>query len=225
VVQAIDGQGLAEMARRKHCTIRMAPQVGDFVTKGEPLFHVYGSHDDLCESGLHEFVAVGAERTFQQDPTFPVRIIVDIASKALSPAINDPSTAVLVLDQVHRLLRLLGRRYLGDGTIRDSEGVVRVVLPTPDWEDFVSLGMTEIRLFGGSNIQVVRRLRAMIENLLAVLPEIRHPALHEQLRLLNSTVERSFADPADRAAAGIGDYQGVGSARHGEDEAEPAAQG
>ena len=213
VLQAVDGPGLAEMAHRHGCTIRIAPQVGDFVTRGEPLCYLYGGGESLTDRALHGAFAVGVERTLRQDPAFAFRIIVDIASKALSPAINDPSTAVLALDQIHRLLRIVGRRYLGDGTIRDVDGVVRVILPTPDWEDFVHLGMSEIRFFGASSIQVVRRLRAMIENLLAVLPESRHPALREQLKLLDSTVERSYADPADRAYAGISDSQGVGSSR------------
>ena len=213
VLQALDGPGLAEMARRHGCTIRVAPQVGDFVTRGEPLVHLYGGGESLSDRELHQSIAVGIERTLRQDPAFAFRIIVDIASKALSPAINDPSTAVLALDQIHRLLRVVGRRYLGDGTIRDAEGVVRVILPTPNWEDFVNLGMSEIRFFGADSIQVVRRLRAMIENLLAVLPESRHPALREQLELLNHTVERSYVDPADRAYAGIGDSQGVGASR------------
>ena len=221
ILQALDGPGLAETARRHGCIIRMAPQVGDFITKGEPLFHIYGGGAGLSDPELHHAVAVGIERTLRQDPAFAFRIIVDIASKALSPAINDPSTAVLALDQIHRLLRIVGRRYLGDGTSRDTEGAVRVILPTPNWEDFVSLGMSEIRFFGGSSIQVVRRLRAMIENLLAVLPAVRHPALREQLELLNHTVERSFADPADRVHAGIGDYQGVGASRRNHSTGDP----
>ena len=213
VLQAVDGRGLMQVARRNRCTIRLAQQVGDFVTKGEPLFHIYDGAQGVDDDELYQSVAVGMERTMQQDPTLAFRIIVDIASRALSPAINDPSTAVLALDQIHRLLRSVGKRYLGDGTIRDDEGLVRVILPTPNWEDFVSLGMSEIRLFGGSSLQIVRRLRAMIENLLAVLPEKRRPALHEQLKLLDRAVERSFADPADRAYAGISDYQGVGGSR------------
>jgi uncharacterized membrane protein len=213
ILQAVDAVGLAEAARRSRCTIRVAPQVGDFVPRDEPLFYIYGSGEGLSDHELHHFVAFGAERTMQQDPAFAFRIIVDIASKALSLAINDPSTACLALDQIHRLLRIVGKRYLGDGTIRDSQGTVRVILPTPNWEDFVSLGMSEIRFFGASSIQVVRRLRAMIENLLAVLPESRHPALREQLELLDHTVERSFVDPTDRAYAGIGDAQGVGTSR------------
>ncbi|HVP11230.1 MAG TPA: DUF2254 domain-containing protein [Phycisphaerae bacterium] len=222
MLQALDGPGLAETARRHGCIIRMAPQVGDFITNGEPLFHIYGDGAGLSDRELHQAMVVGVERTLRQDPAFAFRIIVDIASKALSPAINDPSTAVLALDQIHRLLRIVGRRYLGDGTIRDAAGAVRVILPTPNWEDFVSLGMSEIRFFGASSIQVVRRLRAMIENLLSVLPEMRHPALREQLELLDHTVERSYPDPADRANAGIGDCQGVGASRRNQPTADPA---
>jgi len=213
VIEAVDGPMLASVAIRNRCTIRLAPQVGDFVTRGEPLFHIYHGGEDLDDRELHRAVALGPEHTLEQDPRFAFRIIVDIASKALSPAINDPSTAVLCLDQIQRLLRMVGKRYLGDGTIRDGEGTVRVILPTPNWEDFVNLGMSEIRFFGATSIQVVRRLRAMIETLLAVLPEKRHPALRDQIELLNRTVERSFPDPADRAYAGIGDHQGMGSSR------------
>jgi len=213
MLQAVDGPRLAEMARQNRCTIRLAPQVGDFFTRGEPLFHIYHGGLGIDDRELHRAAAVGPEQTLEQDPRFAFRIIVDIASRALSPAINDPSTAVLTLDQIQRLLRVIGKRHLGDGTIRDAEGVVRVSLPTPNWEDFVKLGMSEIRLFGAGSIQVVRRLRAMIETLLAVLPEKRHPAIREQLQLLDRTVERSFADPADRVYAGIGDHQGMGSSR------------
>ena len=213
VLQAVDGPRLAELAQRNRCTIRLAPQIGDFVTRGEPLFHIYDGGQSIDDHELYQAVAVGPEHTLEQDPRFAFRIMVDIASKALSPAINDPSTAVLALDQIQRLLRLVGKRYLGDGTIRDTEGVVRVIVPTPNWEDFVSLGMSEIRLFGANSIQVVRRLRAMIETLIAVLPERRHPALQEQSGLLDRTIERSFPDPVDRAYAGISDIQGMGSSR------------
>lgn len=214
ILQAVDGPGLMQRARRNRCTIRLVPQVGDFVTNGEPLFAICNGGESIDDRDLHHAAALGMERTMQQDPLLGLRIIVDIALKALSPAINDPSTAVLSLDQVHRLLRMLGKRYLGDGTIRDQEGVVRVIMPTPNWEDFVGIGLSEIRLAGANSMQVVRRLRAMIQDLLAVLPAQRRPALNEQLKLLDRAVERSFADPADRASAGISDYQGVGSSRN-----------
>src|SRR5262245_18430022 len=116
---------------------------------------------------------MGAERTIEQDATFAFRVIVDIAIKALSRAINDPTTAVLSIDQPHRLLRAVGRRHLHDDAIRDAAGNVRVVYHTPNWVHFVQLSCREIRLYGAENFQVARRLRAMLENLKQALPEAR----------------------------------------------------
>ena len=116
-------------------------------------------------------VALGQERTPEQDPAFAFRIMVDIASKGLSPAINDPTTAVLAIDQIHNLLHAVGSRRLAHGRVRDESGRLRVVYRTPEWQDFVHLAVTEIRQFGGGSIQVARRLRAMLENLIQSLPE------------------------------------------------------
>jgi uncharacterized membrane protein len=82
-------------------------------------------------------------------------VIVDIAIRALSKAINDPTTAVLAIDQLHRLLRDVGRRHLHDEQIMDDVG--RVILPTPNWNDFVQLAFREIRLYGAENFQIARR--------------------------------------------------------------------
>ena len=75
----------------------------------------------------------------EQDPLFGFRILVDIAIKALSAAINDPTTAVLAIDQLHRLLRSAGRRNLRADSILDPAGTLRVIFRTPDWDDFVHL--------------------------------------------------------------------------------------
>ena len=107
-------------------------------------------------------------------------MIVDIAIKVLSRAINDPTTAVLAIDQLHRLLRAVGLRHLHDDVIKDEVGKVRVVFRTPDWEDFVQLSCREIRLYGAENYQVARRLRAMRDKLLITLPEARHGAFRAE---------------------------------------------
>ena len=159
---------------------------------------------------LRKAVVIGQERTLEQDPTFAFRILVDIASKGLSPAINDPTTAVLAFDQIHHLLRNVGVRCLDDERVRDATGRTRLIYRTPDWEDFVQLAVTEIRHFGGESIQVARRLRAMLENLLQTLPEHRTPILREELSLLHRSAERFFPEPEDKALAEVGDVQGVG---------------
>ena len=149
----------------------------------------------------------------EQDPMFAFRMIVDIASKGLSPAINDPTTAVLALDQLHHLLRHVGSRRLDDEKVRDATGRIRLIYRTPDWEDFVRLAVTEIRQFGGSSIQIARRLRAMLENLIETLPEERAEALRQELKLLKKSAERFFQEPEDRDLADVSDSQGVGGTR------------
>jgi uncharacterized membrane protein len=213
VVLAFDVPGLTSLAERADCVIELAPQVGDFIAIGEPLFRIYQGGASLREAALHGSVAVGQERTMEQDPAFAFRILVDIASKGLSPAINDPTTAVLALDQIHHLLREVGRRRLDDERVRDKAGRLRLVYRTPDWEDFVHLAVTEIRQFGGTSIQIARRLRAMLENLIQLLPAERTALLRQELDLLNRSAERFFTEPEDRALADESDTQGVGGKR------------
>src|SRR5439155_20740224 len=125
------------------CTIEVVPQVGDFVASDDPVFRLYGDSSGISPKQLLRHIALERERTLEQDPAFAFRIIVDIASKALSPAINDPTTAVLALDQIHHLLRKVGLRRLDTGVVRDHAGRVRLVYRTPGWEDFVELAITE----------------------------------------------------------------------------------
>lgn len=211
VLLAFDHAGLVALAWAADCTIELVPQVGDFVATGDPLFRVSRGSPTVSAAALCHSVALGQERTVEQDPTFVFRMLVDIAAKALSPAINDPTTAVLVLDQIQHLLRTVGNRHLDEGQVHDEGGQPRFVFRTPDWDDFVQLAVTEIRLFGGDSIQVTRRLRAMLENLIQVLPEQRLSVLRHELSLLHKTAERLFLEPEDRALAAVSDLQGVGS--------------
>jgi uncharacterized membrane protein len=209
-VLAVNIELLRAEAERAKALIVFVPRVGDFVATDEPLFHIHGPADKIEEKLLCAAVAFGSERTLQQDPTFALRIIVDIALKALSPAINDPTTAVLAIDQLHRLLRLAGARNLRTDEIMDDHGTMRVLLRTPNWEDFVNLAFTEIRGCGSNNLQIVRRLRAMIENLIQTLPPHRHKALKEQLGLLEREIEARFHYPEELALAHVADSQGLG---------------
>jgi uncharacterized membrane protein len=201
---------LVATAQQAECVIELLPQVGDFVSRGDPLFRVYPADRHIDEAALHHMVAFGPERTMEQDPGFAFRIMVDIAARALSPAVNDPTTAVLALDQIHRLLRYIGLKQLDLGRASDSQGKLRLFYPTPRWEDFVMLAVSEIRLFGVSSLQIPRRLQAMLEHLIAILPEARTPALRQELALLHSAVERVYLEVEDRRRAGTGDRQGIG---------------
>jgi uncharacterized membrane protein len=212
VILACEIREIVEHARQSDCVLEMVPQVGDFIGRGDPLFRLVRGEwsQQLSPAALRRLVAIGQERSLEQDPAFAFRIMVDIAAKALSPAINDPTTAVRALDQVHSLLRLLGKRELRGEVLNDESGTPRLVFRTPDWDDFVNVACREIRACGGDSMQVVRRMRAMLQNLARTVPERRRPSVDREMRLLDLTVDASFALPEDRELARIADPQGLG---------------
>src|SRR5213078_2614591 len=99
---------------------------------------------------------------------------------------------------------------LDNEKVQDDTGQVRLLYRTPDWEDFVALAVTEIRHFGGTSIQVARRLRAMLEDLIETLPAQRAGPLRQELALLKKSAQRFFHDPEDLARADVSDAQGMG---------------
>jgi len=210
VVLSFDLKGLVSLAERSNCFLELVPQVGDYVASGDPLFRIFNGGESIRDDSFHKAVAISQERNLDQDPMFAFRIIVDIASKALSPAINDPTTAVLAIDQIHHLLRDVGSRSLAEGREVDRKGKLRLMYRTPNWEDFVHLAVTEIRQYGRDSIQIMRRLRAMLENLIETLPDRRAPQLRQQLKLLSESSKRSFLDADDFTLAEEGDLQGMG---------------
>jgi len=210
VVLAVDLAGLVRQARQANGIIEFVPEVGDFVGVDEPLYHLHRGAGAIDDRRLRESVVLGVERTMEQDPTFAFRILVDIAIKALSAAINDPTTAVMAIDQLHRLLRLVGLRDLRGEELRDAADELRVVFRTPNWEDYVHLTCTEIRHCGAGSIQIMRRMRSMLENLMQTLPPHRHAELRQQIELLERTIDGHYELPEDRTLARIPDPQGLG---------------
>ena len=152
-VLAVALAALVREARQAGGVVECVPEVGDFIADDQPLLVLYGGAVGIHDAALRATVAFGAERTMEQDPLFSFRILVDIALKALSPAINDPTTAVLALDQIHRLLRTVGQRRLHGDAILDEAGHLRVIFRTPDWDDFVNVSCIEIPACGAGNVR------------------------------------------------------------------------
>jgi uncharacterized membrane protein len=212
-IQKIDLPGLVALAEREGAVIVMAWAVGDTIIDGMPLLRVHGEGHPVPEPRLRRLVRLGADRTFEQDPKYALRILVDIAIKALSPAINDPTTAVQALDQVEDLLLRLGRVNLSAGRVRDRRGSLRLVFPVPTWEDFLVLAFDEIRYCGANSIQVMRRLRALLQDLKEHVPPGRRPALQRYLTRVDNGIRRTFEDADDRKDALEEDRQGLGLSR------------
>jgi uncharacterized membrane protein len=210
VIQAVRVEPLLKMASKREAVIEIAAPIGDSVIDRTPLLRVYGGRKKLREKILWEAIEIGDERTFEQDPKYAIRLIVDMAIRALSPAINDPTTAVQALDQLEDLLLRLGRSHLETGYYGDKHGVLRVVIAFPTWEDFLRLALDEIRYYGATSVQVTRRMKALIKSLLAVLPAERHAALHHWEARIQGTIERSFSDPEEKQDASVADRQGLG---------------
>jgi uncharacterized membrane protein len=183
--------------------------VGSTVMEGDVLARVAGS-TPLPERDLLACIHLTQERTFEQDPKYALRILVDVAIKALSPAINDPTTAVQALDQLEDQLRRLGGCKLDVGRVKDGAGTLRLVFPVPTWEDFLRLAFEEIRACGAGSVQVMRRMREAQNTLLAAVPETRKEAVREALARLDATVGRAYSDPREQSDALVGDRQGLG---------------
>ncbi|MEV5231319.1 DUF2254 domain-containing protein [Streptomyces pseudogriseolus] len=210
--QGTDVAGLVRFAARHNCVLVVAHRVGDFVPPGGVLLEVHGEPRTPPEPRrLAGMVALGAERTVEQDPAFALRVLADIAARALSSAVNDPTTAVQVLNHVDAFLHAVGRSELrGRHVLGDSDGVPRVVVPGRSWEEYLELGVTEVREYGIGSLQVCRRLRALLDGLLEGVPPERRPAVRRQLALLDTAVEREFPDAVRRSLARTGDRQGIG---------------
>jgi uncharacterized membrane protein len=188
--------------------------VGDTVLEGTPLLHIFNAGHPFTERELSEVVELGGERTFEQDPKYAIRLLVDIAIRALSPAINDPTTAVQAMDQIGDLLLRLGGRRLEIGPYPDDSGRIRLIIPFPSWDDFLHLGFEEILSYGAKSVQVMRRMKALITDLLAVLPPERHAGLKYWQERLTASIIRSFEDAEERLSASGEDRQGLGVTRN-----------
>ncbi len=208
VVVALDRTGFADLAQKYDAVIELVPAIGDHVPASGTLLNVYGPRA-LPERQLRRAVILGDERTLDDDPAFAIRMLVDVAIKALSPAINDPTTAVQSLDRIEDVLRYAAPKHLSTGTVTDSHGEVRLVYPTPTWDDLVELALDEIRAFGANQYQVARRLRALLDALIPDVPPKRRPALVAQGTLLDDAVASAIPQN-QRAAALVPDRQGIG---------------
>jgi len=212
-IQSLNVVRLVELAERAGGVIEVISAVGDTLVESTPLLHVYGARTNIAEHALRKAVRTGTQRTFDQDPKYSIQLIRDIAIRALSPAINDPTTAVQALDQIEDILLRLGRRRLDIGEVRNSVGSLCLVFQVPTWDDFLDLAFSEIRSYGADSKQVMRRMKALLTDLIAALPEERHPSLKRQQRRLDTIIARSFPDIDDQREASEEDREGFGATR------------
>ena len=194
-------------------TIELVPKVGDPVPVGTLLFRTSIALDPKQVEKLEKAVAFGDMQSAATGPFGAIRTISDIALKALSPAVNDPSRAVQALDQLEVILIRLSplvaeqeRELAGhpeDSVLRDW---------TRSWEEYVAAAVDEIRQFGTTSVQIQRRLRAFLTALSEVCPPSQQTALSERMAVLDRGTDRWWTDPFDRRLAVVADPEGIGGA-------------
>ncbi|MFF4499992.1 DUF2254 domain-containing protein [Streptomyces sp. NPDC001401] len=214
VVQGVDERRLVRIATGWDARVALGVGPGDYVGAGSVLGYVHGPAEAREPHGgrlrlLASCVHVDRVRSLGQDPSYGLRLLVDIAIRALSPAVNDPTTAVQALDQIEETLLRLVTRPLGVALVTDDRGTPRLRRSAPVWPGLVSLALDEILHYGATSLQVVRRLRVLLDTVAEAAPDHRRAPLAERVALVDR-LAHSFRDPLLTAVAEGADRQGLG---------------
>lgn len=201
VLAWVDRDALLELAEEHDLSVEVLVPPGSWVVEGDPVMRLHG--DSEVEPDVGSLLRLGRERETSMDPAYGFRQLVDIAERALSPGVNDPTTAVQCLDRLHGLLAHVVRRDLDVGdVVRD--GVVRVRVPVASWDDYLGLACTEIRHWGADSLRVHRRMENMLLHLRDLAPGLRVAAVEEQLEALRARRDGAVAQEWERFAS-VGD--------------------
>jgi uncharacterized membrane protein len=212
VIAGIGYQQLVEEARRTDCELELIPALGDFVPADAPLFRVRGEAARLDQDRLRAALIVKLERTLDQDVSYGIRLLVDIAERSLADSpFQDPTTAVQAIDRLHDILRQLARRPFPDGRYHDTAGRVRLTVRSMSWEAYVLLATEELRLAGAGSPQVSRKLKATLTDLRSIVPPERMDVIDRQLAALADATEAAMEQDRDIDFALTDDRRGIGT--------------
>jgi len=200
-IRAIDEGGLRATARTHRVKLRVDRSIGQFVSEGTLLLEVSGQGrvSATLEADCRRAFNIGPVRTMEQDVEFGVLQIVDIALKAISPAVNDPTTATTCVDQLGRVLMRASLRSPPDPVLRDPDGSARVILRRTSFPRLLEIAFSQIRHYGKTDVAVPLRLMRVLGELAATSRHAPHAAaILDQARRLAAACERGFPDD-DRA--------------------------
>lgn len=204
----VSESGLLSFARERGRVLRMAAAVGEFVIQGQPIAHLSGAEavTEADEKALNWQYSFDQQRTVEQDAAFGLQQIVEMGSKALSPGINDASTAKLCIDRLTELLTYLAPRQI-ESSLRRDEGQLRVIARGQSFASFADLAYHTLRLDAAQKPLVIKHLLLSIEKVgsATVSPARREvlaaqaDAIGEQARLAEGSRDwREITDEAER---------------------------
>jgi len=163
-IQAIDADQLMQTAIKENLLLQLQHRPGDFVVKGSPIAIVYpaGAVNKKLAEQINSAFVVGSQRTDRQDIEFSINQLVEIASRALSPGINDPFTAVRCIDQLSAALCHLAQREIPSAYRYDDEDKLRVIAEPVSFVDVIDAAFNQIRQYGRTSVAVTMRLLEVI---------------------------------------------------------------
>ncbi|MFC1402940.1 MULTISPECIES: DUF2254 domain-containing protein [Streptacidiphilus] len=208
ILLAWNGPRLRRLAARWGVGLELCAYPGDFVALRSAVFLVHGPRERVRPRQLLDCLLFAECYSPDADPGGALRTLVDIALKALSPAINDPARAVQALDHIEDLLVMLIPLVPTDVAL---SGDTLLCHPVRTWTDYVCVGTDEIRHFAADSIQVQRRLRALFERLAWLCTPEQAAALQERLATMDAHARTHWTQALDRRLARRPDAQGLGS--------------
>jgi uncharacterized membrane protein len=203
----IDADRLVQLAEDRGAFIRVLFAQGDSVTDGAALAEVYGG--TVPPRRLLASIELGLEREIRLDPKYALRLLVDVALRAVSGGTNDPTTAVQALDQIEALLLKLSKIELDVGRVRGRGGELRLVYDATTWEEYLELALAEIQYYGAASLQAERRLGALLTFLRDHVPAPRRAVVERLARQHDAVVSQTLDGPP-LIVATRGDRQGLG---------------
>ena len=204
MLQLVNEGALLNCAASRDVVLRMECHIGDFVIAGTPLAAVNGTAADDPEFAAQVMSAftINRTRTVEQDAAFGFRQIVDVALRALSPSLNDTTTAILCINYLADLLRHAAAREV-ESPYRRHEGRLRVIATRAKFDDFVHLAFDQLRESGASNAAIVERLLWAIATIgEEVQNATRRQSLVEAAQLIGDSAQREITNPTTRVALG-----------------------
>lgn len=183
----IDYHHLVDVAKYLDVTIKLDVQVGTYIAANTRIGTIYGNLsdvDDALENIRRGFI-LSPQRSMRQDTAFGIRQLVDISGRALSIGINDPLTAVEVVNALHTILTRVVTRPTPVPYVTDSEGEIRLIYKPQIARDLIALAVTEIAGWGSTSVIVTRQLRKMLSDLSAIALDEHQPLLQNATKLVN----------------------------------------
>jgi uncharacterized membrane protein len=192
VLVAVNEKVIVRHAAQAGCVVELLVRVGDFLPYGVPLARLHPDGSDRLTTDnvpdwLMKNLGFDNERTIEQDLAFAFRQLVDIAQRALSPAMNDPTTACQAIDVAHDLLRRLAMRSLPSGRFADDSGQVWLVIPQYAFADYLRIVVEEIWRYGSNAPQVPQRLASMLHDLRTVSLSEHRPSVDYWLGVVDDS--------------------------------------